>query len=103
MPVIKAPYELTKELLPVMVPTEAIPPTPYNIGHIQRGDFIKVALVDPTKVNGAELFWVMVITREGSIIKTKVNQDLVLTKYHGIKDEDVLFIGRENVLAILKG
>lgn len=68
---------------------------------IQEGDYAKIAVqIGLAK----EIFWAVV--EECSEINdrylVKVNQDLVLTKYHGLSDEDELVVERKHIIAIIK-
>lgn len=68
---------------------------------IQEGDYAKIAVqVGKAK----EIFWAVV--EECSEISdrylVKVNQDLVLTKYHGLSDADELVVERKHIVAIIK-
>ena len=69
--------------------------------NIQKGDYAKIAVqVGKAK----EIFWAVV--EECSEISdrylVKVNQDLVLTNYHGLSDEDELVVERKHIVAIIK-
>lgn len=68
---------------------------------IQEGDYAKIAVQIGL---GKEIFWTVV--EECSEISdrylVKVNQDLVLTKYHGLSDADELVVERKHIIAIIK-
>lgn len=68
---------------------------------IQEGDYAKIAVqIGLAK----EIFWAVV--EECSEISdrylVKVNQDLILTKYHGLSDADELVVERKHIIAIIK-
>lgn len=86
------------DVSPVLPPEAVIVDESTNI---QEGDYAKIAVqVGKAK----EIFWAVV--EECSEISdrylVKVNQDLVLTQYHGLSDEDELVVERKHIVAIIK-
>lgn len=68
---------------------------------IQEGDYAKIAVqVGQAK----EIFWTVVyaIDREKDKFGVRINQDLVLTQYHGLSDADELAVERKHIVAIIK-
>lgn len=68
---------------------------------IQEGDYAKIAVqVGQAK----EIFWAVIyaIDRENDKFGVRINQDLVLTKYHGLSDADELVVERKHIVAIIK-
>ena len=68
---------------------------------IQEGDYAKIAVQIGL---GKEIFWAVVyaIDRENDKFAVRINQDLVLTKYHGLSDADELVVERKHIVAIIK-
>lgn len=68
---------------------------------IQEGDYAKIAVqIGLAK----EIFWAVVyaIDRENDKFGVRINQDLVLTQYHGLSDADELVVERKHIVAIIK-
>jgi sensor domain CHASE-containing protein len=68
------------------------------LNQIQPGYFVKVGVTHP-ELSG-ERFWGIVKERRGRNFVIQVDQDLIHTAHHGIRDRDVLSVGEENVFGI---
>lgn len=82
-----------------VLPPEAI--TVREDTNIQEGDYAKIAVKSgPAK----EIFWTIVyaIDRENDKFGIRINQDLQLTMYHGLRDADELVVERKHIIAIIK-
>ena len=68
---------------------------------IQEGDYAKIAV---QLGQAKEIFWAVVyaIDRENDKFGVRINQDLVLTQYHGLSDADELVVERKHIVAIIK-
>lgn len=94
-------YQLlaASDVISSVLPSEAI--IVDESTEIQEGDYAKIAVQIGL---GKEIFWTVV--EECSEISdrylVKVNQDLVLTKYHGLSDADELVVERKHIIAIIK-
>lgn len=69
-------------------------PSEAELKEIKVKDFVKVCI-------GGERFWTIVEAIEGDSIKGIVNNDLVFTRIHGLKDTDPVVFKMENVYAIM--
>ena len=68
---------------------------------IQEGDYAKIAV---QLGQAKEIFWAVVyaIDRENDKFVVRINQDLVLTQFHGLSDADDLVVERKHIVAIIK-
>ena len=94
-------YQLLEasDVISPVLPPEAI--VVNESTNIQEGDYAKIAVqVGKAK----EIFWAVVyaIDRENDKFAVRINQDLVLTQYHGLSDEDELVVERKHIVAIIK-
>lgn len=84
---------------PTINPPNALAPSVYNLNKIVINDHVKIRV----QVNGkTEAFWCRVENIAGNQLTVVVDQDMVFTNLHGIKDTDVLTITIKNVLSIIK-
>lgn len=92
------------KLLEASVISPVLPPEAIIVDEstdIQEGDYAKIAVqVGQAK----EIFWAVVyaIDRENDKLGVRINQDLVLTQYHGLSDADELVVERKNIIAVIK-
>lgn len=94
-------YQLLEasDVISPVLPSEAI--VVNESTDIQEGDYAKIAVQSgPAK----EIFWAVVyaIDRENDKFAVRINQDLVLTNYHGLSDADELVVERKHIVAIIK-
>lgn len=90
--------EASDVISPVLPPEAII----VNKGtRIQEGDYAKIAV---QLGQAKEIFWAVVyaIDRENDKFGVRINQDLVLTQYHGLSDADELVVERKHIVAIIK-
>lgn len=85
-----------------MLPQEAIVPS--KPSDIQEGDFVKIG-VETNDGKAIEKFWAIVVERsafdKGRFL-VSINQDLHLTKYHGLKDTDELVVEFKHIVAVIR-
>jgi hypothetical protein len=68
---------------------------------IEAGYFVKVGVTHP-EVSG-ERFWGIVQERSGRSLVIQVDQDLIYTAQHGLRDRDILTVREENVFGVRDG
>jgi|SRR5581483_9122969 len=68
------------------------------LNQIEPGYFVKVGVTHP-ELSG-ERFWGIVKQRKGRNLVIQVDQDLIYTAQHGIRDRDFLSVCEENVFGI---
>jgi hypothetical protein len=68
---------------------------------IETGYFVKVGVTHP-ELSG-ERFWGIVQDRSGPSLVIQVDQDLIYTAQHGLRDRDILTVREENVFGIRDG
>lgn len=96
-------YKLLEGFHSILPQEATVPSQPSDI---QEGDFVKIGV--KTEQNGytaTEKFWAIVVER--SAIDTdrflvSINQDLELTRYHGLRDTDKLVVEFKHIVAVIK-
>lgn len=86
-----------------MLPQEAIVPS--EPSQIQEGDYVKIGVtMENESVSGSEKFWAVVyaIDRDNWKYGVRINQDLRLTRYHGLSDGDELTVEFKHIVAVIK-
>lgn len=83
------------------------PPLPRRVREgLVPGDFakIRVSIKRDGRVVGSESFWVRIDTKSTVPVSYAgaIDNDLVHTKHHGLKADDAVRFGPENVLAVQK-
>lgn len=86
-----------------MLPQEAI--VPAEPSQIQEGDYVKIGV--EMLGNGyalTEKFWAVVyaIDRDKWKYGVRINQDLQMTKWHGLSDGDELTVEFKHIVAVIK-
>lgn len=86
-----------------MLPEEAIVPS--EPSQISEGDYVKIGVsLQGDSVAGSEKFWgvVYAIDRDNWKYGVRINQDLRLTRYHGLSDGDELTVEFKHIVAVIK-
>lgn len=86
-----------------MLPQEAIVPS--EPSQIQEGDYVKIGVeVVGHCYTATEKFWAVVyaIDRDNWKYGVRINQDLRLTRYHGLSDGDELTVEFKHIVAVIK-
>ena len=69
--------------------------------NIQEGDYVKIGV----ETEGhSEKFWALVyaIDRDTNKFGVRINQDLQLTRYHGLSDGDEMVVERKHIVALIR-
>ena len=86
-----------------MLPQEAsVPSQPSDI---QEGDFVKIGVgMIGNGFTLTEKFWAVVyaIDRDNWKYGVRINQDLQMTKWHGLSDNDELMVEFKHIVAVIK-
>lgn len=83
-------------------PSDTSPGTDEGVEALKPGQFVKIGLAGDTYPTGpVEYCWAEFLKHQDGHVMVKINNDLQCTTIHGVKDEDVLAIKKENVLLIL--
>lgn len=86
-----------------MLPEEAI--VPAEPSQIQEGDYVKIGVfMEDESILGSEKFWAVVyaIDRDNWKYGVRINQDLRLTRHHGLSDGDELIVEFKHIVAVIK-
>ncbi len=86
-----------------MLPEEAFVPS--EPSQISEGDYVKIGVsLQGDSVEGSEKFWgvVYAIDRDNWKYGVRINQDLRLTRYHGLSDGDELTVEFKHIVAVIK-
>lgn len=86
-----------------MLPEEAVVPS--EPSQISEGDYVKIGVsLQGDSVGGSEKFWgvVYAIDRDNWKYGVRINQDLRLTRYHGLSDGDELTVEFKHIVAVIK-
>lgn len=80
------------------LPPEAKRPTDENIKNLIAGDYLKLG----AGAHGFnETFWAKFVTMEGENLVGRIQNDLQYTIHHGLRDEELITIPRDKLIAIL--
>lgn len=80
-------------------PTTFDAPTEDELKCLVVGDCIKVC---PDTKPKSERFWAIVESVKGDDVTATVNNDLLFTSLHGIKDNDLISVKKNHIYNILK-
>ncbi|EFR8087442.1 hypothetical protein H0088_004085 [Salmonella enterica] len=86
-----------------MLPIGAFVPS--EPAQISEGDYVKIGVsLQGDSVAGSEKFWgvVYAIDRDNWKYGVRINQDLRLTRYHGLSDGDELTVEFKHIVAVIK-
>lgn len=82
------------------LPPEALEPSEENIRSLMHNDYAKVRVLSGDGYS--ETFWGMFKTRNPHGIVLLVNNDLQYSNHHGLRDNELITVQPENILAIIK-
>lgn len=68
-------------------------PSQASLDKLTKDDLVKIAV-------DSERFWVRIETIEGDKVTAKIYNDLILTQYHGLKQNDRIEFEKKHIYAI---
>lgn len=97
---IKPPFHLIDSLAMSKAHDTWWHPPEAELRRLKKGDTVKIGLV--ANREQGERFWAIIEEVDGDKLTVSVDNDLIFTEKHGIKDDDVLVIDRmTNIFNIL--